>query len=136
MRTFNPLALMEDDDVRKKAAFKILQALSGFNYRDVKFILDLVSDSIDFHSIFTFEANTVDYKSAQSSACTVAQDHQSKKNVPAKMQKQNSFKIDFTDGGYISYDASISKLDIYCPGEISINGKLLRLQEEKLNVSN
>ena len=61
---------------------------------------------------------------------------QDKKNVPAKMQKQNGFKIDFTDGGYISYDASISKLDIYCPGEISINGKFLRLQEEKLNVSN
>ena len=63
------------------------------------------------------------------SNCTVAQDLQSKKNVPAKTQKQNSLKIDFTDGGYISYDASISKLDIYCPGEISINGKFLRLQE-------
>lgn len=77
MRIFNPLTLMEDDDERKKAAFKILQTLSGFNYRDVEFILDVVSDSIDFYSTFTFEANTADYKFAQSSACTVAQDHQS-----------------------------------------------------------
>ena len=76
MKLFNQLSWMPDDE-KKEAAFKILQTLSGFSYRDVKFILDTVLSSIDFYSTLDFDPKKVDCKSVQSSACTTAQAHQS-----------------------------------------------------------
>ena len=52
-----------------------------------------------------------------------------KENLLTITNKINHFRLDFSDGGLISYNAHTSELIIECPGKICINGKEISFQE-------